>query len=135
MESESFEGGKGRWYRYIECWDCRLDSSLGEGGSIQVEEDGAWETVGDNQATIFVNRYIQSLPPLKLRETLSGLTGKQLANAWRNATDDDDRLRVEEMGRVPILVESVINNLKRFLDKNSDRLAGRSKCVCLTGEV
>jgi hypothetical protein len=45
MENESFEGGKRRWYRYIECWDYRLDSPLGEGGCIQVEEDGAWELV------------------------------------------------------------------------------------------
>jgi hypothetical protein len=40
-----------------------------------------------------------------------------------------------EMGRAPIFVESVINNLKRFLDKSGDRLAGCSKSVCLTGEV
>jgi hypothetical protein len=54
-----------------------VDGSLGEGGSIQVEEDSAWDLCVKFQATIFVNRYIQSLPPLKLRETLSRLTGKR----------------------------------------------------------
>ncbi len=60
-----------------------MDSSLGEGGSIQVEEDSTWE-LWVTILAIFLNRYVQSLPPLKLRETLSGLTGKQLANAWEN---------------------------------------------------
>jgi len=101
-----------------------VDSSLGKGGSIQVEEDSTWILWVTILTMIYVNRYIQSLPPLKLRETLSGLTGKQLA---------DERLRVE-MGRAPILVESVINDLKRFLDKSGDGLAGRSKSVCLIGE-
>ncbi len=108
-----------------------MDSSLGEGGSIQVEEDSTWE-LWVTILAIFLNRYVQSLPPLKLRETLSGLTGKQLANAWENGTDD--RLRVVELGRAPILIESVINNIKRFLDKSGDGLAGCSKSVCLTGE-
>lgn len=39
------------------------------------------------------------------------------------------------MGRAPILVESVINNFKCFLDKSGDRLTGRSESVRLTSEV
>ena len=44
-------------------------------------------------------------------------------------------LRIGEMRRAPILVESVINNLERFLDKCGDRFTRRSKSVCLPGEV
>jgi hypothetical protein len=46
-----------------------------------------------------------------------------------------DRLRVVELGCAPILIENVINDLKRFLDKSGDGLVGRSKGVCLAGEV
>lgn len=36
---------------------------------------------GDYLEMMFVNRHIQSFPPLKLRETLSGLTDHTLASA------------------------------------------------------